>query len=83
MSLAVRLYPTPTTQGMNGGSNSRNAIAKRGEEPYHLGPLNPEWLEWLMGWPIGWTALQPLATDKFQEWRLAHGNSCQRETHER
>lgn len=22
-----------------------------------LGPLNPEWEEWLMGYPIGWTAL--------------------------
>ena len=21
------------------------------------GPLNPFWVEWLMGWPIGWTAL--------------------------
>ena len=22
-----------------------------------LGPLNPEWVEWLMGYPIGWTEL--------------------------
>lgn len=29
-----------------------------------LGYLNPPWVEWLMGWPIGWTALEPLATDK-------------------
>ena len=27
------------------------------------GKLNPMWTEWLMGWPIGWTALEPLATD--------------------
>ena len=20
-----------------------------------IGPLNPEWVEWLMGYPIGWT----------------------------
>lgn len=25
--------------------------------------------EWMMGWPLGWTALEPLATDKFQQWR--------------
>lgn len=37
------------------------------------GPLNPNWIEWLMGWPIGWTDLQPLAMDKFQEWRQQHG----------
>ena len=33
------------------------------------GKANPEWLEWLMGWPIGWTASRPLGTDRFQSWR--------------
>jgi hypothetical protein len=37
------------------------------------GALNPPWVEWLMGWPIGWTDLQPLAMDKFQAWRHSHG----------
>lgn len=37
------------------------------------GKLNPMWVEWLMGWPMGWTALQPLETDKFQQWLSAHG----------
>jgi len=37
------------------------------------GPMNPEWVEWLMGWPIGMTALQPLETDKFQQWLSSHG----------
>jgi hypothetical protein len=36
------------------------------------GHLNPEWAEWLMGWPIGWTDLKPLAMDKFHEWQLQH-----------
>ena len=31
--------------------------------------LNPYWVEWLMGWPIGWTDSKPLATDKFRSWR--------------
>ena len=31
--------------------------------------LNPDWVEWLMGWPIGYTDLKPLATDKFRSWR--------------
>ena len=25
------------------------------------GSLNPTWVEWLMGWPLGWTALEPSA----------------------
>ena len=28
------------------------------------GQLNPMWTEWLMGWPLGWTELKPLETDK-------------------
>jgi len=40
------------------------------------GPMNPEWVEWFMGWPIGFTALQPLETDKFQQWLRSHGKPC-------
>ena len=36
------------------------------------GKLNPMWVEWLMGWPMGWTGLQPLETDKFREWQQQH-----------
>ena len=32
-----------------------------------------DWVEWLMGWPIGWTDLKPLETDKYQLWRMLHG----------
>ena len=26
--------------------------------------LNSDWVEWLMGWPIGWTAFDVLETDR-------------------
>lgn len=29
-------------------------------------------VEYLMGWPIGWTDLEPLAMDKFQRWQQQH-----------
>jgi hypothetical protein len=38
-----------------------------------FGRPSPTNHEWLMGWPIGWTDLQPLATDRFRQWRLSHG----------
>lgn len=38
------------------------------------GVPHPEFTEWMMGWPIGWTALEPLATDKFQRWLRLHQN---------
>lgn len=37
------------------------------------GPMNPEWVEWFMGWPIGQTGLKPLAMVKFQQWLNSHG----------
>ena len=39
------------------------------------GPLNPEWVEWLMGWPVGWTELRPLEMGKFREWLQLHSAS--------
>ncbi len=39
-----------------------------------LGPdYCPSLPEWIMGWPIGWTDLKPLETDRFQQWLLSHG----------
>ncbi len=43
-----------------------------GSQPHQDGQLNPEWVEWFMGWPIGWTELKPLAMDKFREWQRQH-----------
>ena len=38
------------------------------------GQLNPMWVEWLMGWPLGWTDLKPLEMDKFHFVQQQHGN---------
>ena len=37
----------------SGGDDLPTAIARQ-----NPGPLNPEWVEWLMGFPIGWTDLE-------------------------
>ena len=39
------------------------------------GKLNPTWVEWLMGWPLEWTDLKPLETDKSHFVPLKHGES--------
>ena len=70
------LWPTPTTPtggGNVGGSGAyRNAI-KRGTHIPHS--INPNLYEWLMGWPIGWTALEPLVMGKSQFVQQQHGES--------
>ena len=42
--------------------------------PYVMkdGRYHPKLGEWLNGWPLGWSQLQPLAMDKFREWRQQH-----------
>lgn len=45
---------------MSGGDTTQQTKTAR---------LNPNWVEWLMGWPIGYTDSKPLATDKFRSWR--------------
>jgi DNA (cytosine-5)-methyltransferase 1 len=39
------------------------------------GQLNPTWVEWLMGWTLGWTDLKPLAMDKSLSVPQLHGDS--------
>jgi len=34
-----------------------------------MGYLNPDWVEWLMGWPIGWTSLHPMAQAEIDAYR--------------
>lgn len=65
LATAVRMWPTPTCQdAKNNGAPSQ---MERNTKPLNAeigGPLNPKWVEWLMGWPLGWTDLRPLETDK-------------------
>jgi DNA (cytosine-5)-methyltransferase 1 len=72
LSTAVLTWPTPRTKGMCGGSGSWDLLNKNTtvEEARLMGAgnggqLNPTWVEWLMGWPLGWTDLKPLEMDKF------------------
>jgi len=50
-----------------------NAIMM-GEQTAIGGHLNPTWVEWLMGWPLGWTDLKRLETDKCQQWWQQHSD---------
>jgi hypothetical protein len=71
-------WPTPRTPS-GGPDNSANKLRPSGHQgTTNLqgavgGKLNPMWVEWLMGWPLGWTDLKPLETDKFQKWQDEHG----------
>lgn len=77
-------YPTPQANSWEStGSRAQlhllveegvlTAEEKRKMSAGNGGQLNPEWVEWLMGWVIGWTDLEVLGMDKFREWFEKHG----------
>lgn len=76
-------FPTPSV-AMAKGSSKKSLTRKDGrsrlrnrldywvERDGKRGRLNPIFVEWVMGWPSGWTDLQPLEMDKYREWRQQH-----------
>jgi hypothetical protein len=40
------------------------------------GSLNPQWVEWLMGWPLRWTDLKPSETVNSPSAPQLHSESC-------
>jgi hypothetical protein len=57
---------TQTARDWRSGKASQ-ATMERNSRPLSEqigGSLNPTWVEWLMGWPLGWTDLKPLEMDK-------------------
>jgi hypothetical protein len=72
---AVLKCATPTASPWRSGKASQ-ATMERNSRPLSEqigGSLNPTWVEWLMGWPLGWTDLRPLATDKCHSAQQPHG----------
>ena len=74
------LFPTPGTTGLSNGSGNceranelfeQGVISEEERRSFRAGnggQLNPDWTSWLMGWPIGWTSLEPMRKEDFEEW---------------
>lgn len=90
LSHAVKLWPTPTASDHKGSGPTmvRKDGKRRGDRLDYAternydgtpvgGVLNPDWTEWLMAWPIGWTASEPLETGRFQQWLRSHSSYLQ------
>jgi hypothetical protein len=82
----VKMWPTPQASDNRDRGNMSNPSVQRRvaigkqislSQSVHptSGQLNPTWVEWLMGWPLGWTDLKPLVTDKFPCVQQQHGES--------
>jgi len=73
----TKMWPTPVksdyaarrpSKGWQGNSDLPSVVWTEtgGRENPQMSPaqLNATWVEWLMGWPLGWTDLKRLETDK-------------------
>ena len=57
----ARVWPTPTARDYkdSGDNTDYQKIKEKGKLAGHVGgSLNPQWVEWLMGYPDGWTELE-------------------------
>jgi hypothetical protein len=55
------LVATPTSRDWRSGKASQATLEKNSRPLSEQigGSLNPTWVEWLMGFPLGWTAFEP------------------------
>ena len=82
----TKMLPTPCNRDYKGAVKSGKRITKSGKTQNYGeqlpnvvgGQLNPTWVEWLMGWPVGWTDLKPLVMGRSLYVQQLHG-SCSNE----
>jgi hypothetical protein len=83
-SMARRnLWPTPTARDWKDGTAATSAkvpangllgrVVHQRTPSSGGGVLNPEFCEWLMGFPIGWSALDASATQSYRKSRKSSG----------
>jgi hypothetical protein len=75
LPVAIKLWPTPTAHN----AKETNAPSESERNTPTLaaqvgGQLNPTWVEWLMGFPIGFTASKDWVTPKSRSKPQSPGN---------
>jgi DNA (cytosine-5)-methyltransferase 1 len=70
-------WPTPLSTEYRANrvkrENHHNGLTQAVLATQDGGKLNQTWVEWLMGWPLGWTDLKPLEMDKSPCVQQPHG----------
>ena len=66
----LRLWRTPTGDDANNATRTSGAFQSltRASGSSPTGQLSATWVCWLMGLPLGWDSLEPLAEGAYEEW---------------
>jgi hypothetical protein len=76
----VRLWPTPNAtdyKGPSSRSEGKERPRSHDDLPTRVGgQLNPTWVEWLMGYPLGWTVCTDWAMQWFRPRLAKHSAAC-------
>jgi hypothetical protein len=82
LAVVVQTWPTPgATAWHSTGNRAKVRENASSDEEFHqmtagnFGQLNPEWVEWLMGFPPGWTDLGASGTRSSLKSRKSSGGS--------
>jgi hypothetical protein len=75
----IPAWPTPQSRDGKSGDGKRFPDPERPNDlndavdfmEVSQGRLNPDWVEWLMGWPCGWTSLDPLPEGTMEAWEAS------------
>ena len=88
----LRKWPTPREQDHKHGAatewelntdhaGTKDSLRVHVAEDGVQGQLNPDWVEWLMFWPIGWSSLQPLKELIWLDWSVDPADGKEPEMH--
>jgi len=58
-------------EAAEGHNTFASVEAAHGEQ---RGQLSPNWVEWLMGWPIGWTSMEEITELDWRDWSVDPAN---------
>ena len=80
LSKTAKNWPTASTRDYKDTGDCANVpvncLLGRAVEPsIAQGSLNPDWVEWLMGWGIGWTSLEPIQELNLLGWETDPADS--------
>ena len=74
-----RMFPTPTAHNAKECNSPSEKNRNTPTLATHAGgKLNPDWVEWLMNWPIKWSNINEFNKKEYERWEEASATAIQK-----